>query len=363
MGERRRDIIVGFFVVLSAAVALVMVALLGSEQGIFRERFQARAVFGSVSGLRTGAPVFVAGVNVGTVQSIRFVAPREPSVPLTPAEEGREFTRRVGEVEVTMTLEERYRPQIRSDSVATIASVGLLGDKSIEISVGSTDEPEIEPGGVLQSEDPLTLTEVFDQMQPIARKIDSILSDISALTGTMTGREAPVQRAIRSLGSILEKIDEGQGTLGELVNSKILAERAEATLANLESLLDEAQRAAADVERALTDLPPTMASARKVAEEVAALSESLRQSADRLPEITEDIAIVARNLATASGSFPGLAVEAELGVRRAAEVFDAAGQTIFLRGYLAAPPPPLPAALGRADPWLDVAGPGDLGDD
>ena len=115
-----------------------------------------------------------------------------------------------------MTVEESFRPQIRRDSVATIASVGLLGDKSIEISVGSADEPEVGAGEVLQSEDPLTLTEVIDQLQPIARKVDSILTDISALTGTLTGKEAPVQRAIRSLGSILEKIDEGQGTLGDL---------------------------------------------------------------------------------------------------------------------------------------------------
>lgn len=176
----------------------------------------------------------------------------------------------------------------------------------------------------------------------------------------MTGREAPLQKAIRSLDNILEKIDEGQGTLGELVNSKTLAEDAEATLANLDSLIGDARRAAADVDRALSDLPPTMASARKVAEEVARLSELLRESAGRLPEITEDVAVVARNLATASEAFPGLAVEAEQGVRRASDVFDAAGKTIFLRGYVEGPAPPLPAAIGRSDPWLERADPGAL---
>jgi phospholipid/cholesterol/gamma-HCH transport system substrate-binding protein len=361
MDERRRDTVVGIFVLAGIAVAMVMVALLGSEQGIFRRRFQVRAVFGEVSGLRSGAPVFVAGVNVGTVQSIRFVSPREGRAPITPLEAEGEYTSRVGEVEVVMTIEEGFRPQIRRDSVATIASVGLLGDKSIEISVGSGNEPVVESGDVLQSEDPLTLTEVIDQVQPIARKVDAILTDISALTGTLTGKEAPVQRAIRSLGSILEKIDEGQGTLGELVNSRTIGDEAEATLASLDALLVEARVATADLKRALTDLPPTMASARKVADDVARLAESLRESAQRLPEITRDVASIARNVERASQSFPALAVDAQRGVRRASEVFDAAGKTIFLRGYLEEPRDRLPAALGRSDPSLAAPDPGSSG--
>src|SRR5262245_63372955 len=239
MDERKRDTAVGIFVVVAIAVAMVMVALLGSEQGIFRRRFQVRAIFGNVSGLRTGAPVFIAGVNVGAVQSIRFVSPQGGREPATPTEtEG--VTKRVGVVEVALTIEERFHPQIRRDSVATIASVGLLGDKSIKISVGSTTEAEIGSGDVLESEDPLTLTEVIDQLQPVARKVDSILTDISALTGTLTGKEAPVQRALAHLGSILEKIDEGQGTLGELVNSKTIGRDRETSLQSLESLTVDA---------------------------------------------------------------------------------------------------------------------------
>jgi phospholipid/cholesterol/gamma-HCH transport system substrate-binding protein len=352
MDERRRDTIVGLFVVVSIAVAMVMVALLGSEQGIFRQRFQVRAVFGNVSGLRSGAPVFIAGVNVGSVQSIRFVSPREGRAPLTPMEAEGEFTDRVGEVEVVLTIEERFRPQIRRDSVATIASVGLLGDKSIEISIGSAGGPEVQSGDVLQSEDPLTLTEVIDQLQPIARKVDSILTDISALTGTLTGKEAPVQRAIRSLGSILEKIDEGQGTLGELVNSKSIGDQLETTLEKLDGLLADARAATGDVQRALADLPPTMASARRVADDVARLAEALRRSADRLPAITDDVESIARNLERASRSFPMLAVDAEQSVRKASDVFDAAGRSIFLRGSIAEPASRLPAALGRSDPSL-----------
>jgi phospholipid/cholesterol/gamma-HCH transport system substrate-binding protein len=351
MDERRRDTVVGIFVVVSIAVAMLMVALLGSEQGIFRRRFQVRAVFGNVSGLRNGAPVFIAGVNVGAVQLIRFVSPGGGRQPLPPT--GTEAAAKpVGVVEVALTIEERFRPQIRRDSVATIASVGLLGDKSIEISVGGAAEAEVASGDVLQSEDPLTITEVIDQLQPVARKVDSILTDISALTGTLTGKEAPVQRAIQNLGNILEKIDQGQGTLGELVNSKTLGSELESTLHNMEALLVDARKAAGDVQRALVDLPPTMASARKVADEVARLTESLRKSSDRLPQITADVASIARNLERASRSFPTLAVDAEQGVRKASQVFDAAGRSIFLRGNVEQPKGRLPPALGRSDPSL-----------
>jgi ABC-type transporter Mla subunit MlaD len=168
----------------------------------------------------------------------------------------------------------------------------------------------------------------------------------------LTGEETSIQQAIRGLGAILQKIDEGQGTLGELVNSKTLGREFESTLANLEALLVDARKATADVQRAFADLPPTMASARKVADEIARLTETLRKSADRLPAITADIASIARNLERASQSFPMLAVDAEQGVRRASEVFDAAGRSIFLRGYIDEPKSRLPAALGRSDPSL-----------
>ena len=72
--ERRREVITGAFVLVGLAAVTFMVVLLGSQQRIFEKRFAVNAIFGTVSGLRAGAPVFVAGVNVGAVDRLRFVS-------------------------------------------------------------------------------------------------------------------------------------------------------------------------------------------------------------------------------------------------------------------------------------------------
>ncbi|MBM4268436.1 MAG: MCE family protein [Deltaproteobacteria bacterium] len=342
--ERKREVVVGLFVLAALGVAAFMVVLLGSEQRIFQKRFSIRAVFGDVSGLRAGAPVFVGGLTVGAVERLRFVptgstrpiqieGAEKPDVPDT----------RVGEIEVVMRVEESYRPQIRKDSIATIGSVGLLGDKSIEISVGTFDQPIVEPGDVLSSVEPLSLSEVMDELQPMAKKLDQILGDISVLTGEITTDDSSLMSSMHSLSEILQKVDRGEGTIGRLVNSPTTANE-------LDRLLTSARQAVGEIRLATVDLPPTMASVRQVAAEVEQLSVSLRKSAERFPAITADLEKIAANLSLASDNLPSLSVEAEQGVRRASDVFEAAGNSILLRGGMPGPPERMPVGMSRSAP-------------
>lgn len=356
--ERKRELIVGVFVLAAVAAGMVMIVLLGAEQRIFEKRFQVKAIFGDVSGLRAGAPVFVAGVNVGSVERLRFV-PVESAQPISeaigPTEKPEELSR-VAKVEVVMSVEERFREQIRRDSIATIASVGLLGDKSVEIAVGSSSEPAIEPGAVLRSQDPLTLTQIIDQIEPIRSKLDKILGDIASATGSLSGDDAPLGRSLESISNILAKIDSGEGTLGRLVNSPEVEEDLRATLVDARELLVSAQGAVEQIRAATTELPATMSSVRKVADEVADLSETIGESAQRFPQIVADLSAVAENLRLASQSLPQLTVEAQRGVREATTVFDAAGKTIFLRGYVDQSTAKLPAAMERVESSIEPAG-------
>ena len=352
--ERRREIVTGAFVLVALAVGMFMVFLLGAQQRIFEERFRVNAIFGTVSGLRAGAPVYVAGVNVGSVDRLRFVPADtyQPTADESASAEPKPIGR-VGKVEVLMNVEERFRDQIRTDSVATIASVGLLGDKSIEISVGSASAPEIEPGATLRSQDPLTLSQIIDQIEPIRDKLDKILGDIAAATGNLTDEDTPIAKSLRSMSNILDKVDRGEGTIGRLVNSPEVEVELTGTLQHARELLVSAQSTVEQIRASTVGLPETMQSVRRVAEEVAQLSITLRESARGFPQIVEDLRVVADNLKTASESFPLLAIEAQRGVREASSVFDAAGKTIFLRGYVDQTKAKLPAAIERGDSSID----------
>ncbi|MDG2306442.1 MAG: MlaD family protein [Candidatus Binatia bacterium] len=343
--ERKREMIVGLFVLFGVGAAVFMVVMLGSEQRIFEDRFQLRAIFGNVSGMRVGAPVFVAGLSVGTVEQLRFVQPGEarrqdPGGPGAPPAEDR-----VSEIEVVIKIEERFRQQIRQDSIATVGSVGLLGDKSIEVSVGSASEPVVEPGAVLTTVDPLSLTDVLDEVQPMAKKLEQILGDISILTGQMSSDDSTLMTGLDSLSNILQKVDRGEGTIGALVNSST-------TVDELDDLLGSGRDALSEIRDATQDLPPTMASVRQVAAEVEELSVSLRETAERFPAIAADLQVIVENLRLASQSLPTLSVQAEQGVRKASDVFDAAGKSILLRGNIPTAPARLPTGLSRSDPGL-----------
>jgi hypothetical protein len=151
MDERRRDTVVGIFVVVSIAVAMVMVALLGSEQGIFRRRFQVRAVFGNVSGLGRGAGLHRGGETWGPCsRSLRLARRWQAAARATGTEE---VAKRVGVVEVALTIEERFRaadpPRFRSRR-----SLGRSPRGQVDRDLGRRRaEAEVASGDVLQSED------------------------------------------------------------------------------------------------------------------------------------------------------------------------------------------------------------------
>lgn len=305
--------------VAALAASLVMIVLLGSEQGIFRPRFELRAIFSNVSGLRAGAPVFVAGLNVGSVRKLQFAPP---------AVEGEVAAR----VEVVLDVDARYQAQIRSDSVATVGSVGLLGDKSVEITVGSLGAAELGDGGLLVTAEPVGITEVLDELQPMARKLDQILGDIAVVTGDFANPDSPLIRSMDSLSSILAKVDEGQGVAGRVVNSEEFADEFEDLVEEANALLVETTAAVSEVRQAAEDLPATMASVRAVSADVEELAIALRESAARFPAITEDVAITVSNLKAASASAPAIAAGANRGVRGANRVVDAANRTATALG-------------------------------
>lgn len=343
--ERKRETLVGLFVLAGIGVAALMIVMLGSEQRIFEKRMQLRAIFGNVSGMRVGAPVFVAGLSVGTVEQLRFVSPGEarrldPEVPGAAGKPGQ-----VADIEVVMKIEERFREQIREDSIATVGSVGLLGDKSIEISVGTSSESRIEPGAVLTTVDPMSLTDMLDEVQPMAQKLEQILGDISILTGQMSSEESPLMAGLESLSNILQKVDRGEGTIGALVNSST-------TIEEIDDLLASARDAVSEIRVATEDLPPTMASVRQVAVEVEELSASLNKTAERFPQIAADLEAIVANARLASESLPTLSVQAEQGVRKASDVLDAAGESILLRANMPSAPARLPTGMSRSDPAL-----------
>src|SRR5436189_5029999 len=106
----------GVFIVLTLAVLAAGVFLIGDRQFLFSSTYQVKATFKNVAGLNNGAAVRVGGIHKGTVKRIQL-----------PAQPG-------GEMTVLMDLESATKKVIRTDSVASTQTEGLLGSKYVEIS-------------------------------------------------------------------------------------------------------------------------------------------------------------------------------------------------------------------------------------
>ena len=136
-----QSIRLGFFVLLGLAILGAGVFLIGGKESLFQSNFLVRAQFQNVGGLNEGADVRVGGIRKGTVRHIEL--PNDPS----------------GKVTVVMDVAKSTHEVLRDDSVASIQSAGLLGDKFVEISFGTGDKARLKSGQTINSVPPLEISE------------------------------------------------------------------------------------------------------------------------------------------------------------------------------------------------------------
>src|SRR6266511_2588168 len=171
----------GVFIVGTLAILAAGVFLIGDRQFLFSSTYQIKTTFKNVTGLNPGAEVRVGGIHNGTVKQIQL--PAQPD----------------GGITVVMNVKRSTNKVIKKDSVASIQTEGLLGDKYIAISFGSRNAPDIEKGDTIASEPPI-------EMADLMKKASDVLGN--------------VQESSKHLSEISSKIDQGRGTMGALVNDK-----------------------------------------------------------------------------------------------------------------------------------------------
>jgi phospholipid/cholesterol/gamma-HCH transport system substrate-binding protein len=138
--ERRLDFRVGAFVLTGAVVLGIVLFTIGTGRHLFGETYHLVARFPDIAGLAVGAPVRLAGVTVGTVTRIAV------------AEE-----LQVRTIEVALAINRAVQARIREDSVASIQTLGVLGDKYVELTMGTETRPPLSPGAEVTAVPPPNL--------------------------------------------------------------------------------------------------------------------------------------------------------------------------------------------------------------
>jgi len=269
---------VGVFLAAGVALVLAILVVTGRSQRPFSRKVTLHASFQNAAGLTVGAPVRLGGVDIGAVQAIDFSS-----------ELG------VKEVAVTLRVQERFLPRIRTDSRATLTPKGLLGDTFVTITVGSPEAAPLRDGARVAAGDNEGLGQMMASVQG---GLDEIRSLSRGLRGHLDALVTP--EATRDLGRLLhaaagaaEEIESGDGLAHALVYDQTLARDARTLLrdagrstAELRSALARIDRVAAVVEEGdgtlhrlvyRDDAGPVIADAQRAARELADAATEIRQ--------------------------------------------------------------------------------------
>jgi phospholipid/cholesterol/gamma-HCH transport system substrate-binding protein len=232
---------VGVFVLIGILVVVVGVFYV-TGAGFLGAKYRLVTYLPEVDGLATGARVTLDGVEVGNVDSIQMT-PHKPGQPFNPNRS----------VEVVMRVNRSFQPDIRTDSTASLLTQGFLGDRIVSIQRGYTgkilpDEGEI-PGVEEKSMKQIVASgaDLMANLNALSTQIGSIVNDIHTGRGTL-GALLEDRAAYNHLNNTLQRVDQmtasiqqGQGTIGKLINSDTLYTKVDSAAGRVDNMLAAVQ--------------------------------------------------------------------------------------------------------------------------
>jgi phospholipid/cholesterol/gamma-HCH transport system substrate-binding protein len=287
---------VGAFVIGGILLFALGLFLIGSRRMMFGDTFPVYAAFAEIAGLENGAKVRVAGMDAGQIEEIK--------VPAGPTAKFR----------VRMRVRSDLHPIIRLDSVATIQTDGLVGNKYVQIDAGSERSPIVPDQGTIRSREPFEFADLLQKMNvtidAVNTTIVSLKSEIDdtlgSISDTATSARALIddvsvdthaillssQKVSADLQAIVAGIKEGRGTVGKLIsddslyqNVQKIAADAQRAVANVQSATEQTKDAIAELrgqggsmKGLATNLSETLSSARHVMADLEDATEALKRN-------------------------------------------------------------------------------------
>lgn len=211
---------VGTLLLIGIALLVAAGVKLGQAANLFGSRYKLVTYLPNAGGLLVGGSVQVAGQLAGTVKAIEFLP--------VDADTARNLR-------VTMQVDESLMEQIRGDSKVRLKTIGLLGDKVLDIKPGTPAFPALKDGAVVALEPSVELEEVIARASVAVDTVVALASDIRKVTSGLV---------------------RGEGTAGQLLTNRQLYDNVNITLVRAQQLLGGLQNPNGTIGRLLND--PTL---------------------------------------------------------------------------------------------------------
>lgn len=208
-----QKISLGLFVIIGLLLFVLATYFIGNKQKMFGKTNHLETVFNNVNGLQLGNNVRYSGVNVGTVRNIEMIGDTS--------------------IRVDMIIDKTIFKHIKKDAIATIGSDGLVGNMIINIIPGKGTAAVVEPG---------------DEIASLNRiRTDDLLSTLGK-----TNKNAA--KLTENLLRITNEINEGEGTVGLLINDMAMARDLKITMRYLKTSSEKTSESISNLNRLISSL-------------------------------------------------------------------------------------------------------------
>lgn len=277
----------GVFIFLGTIILVIGIFLLGNKESLFKSTFTVKTYFKNVEGLRTGAPVRLSGIDVGSVKDIKIVGDTS------------------GKVEVTLRLIHEIHQFVKTDSKASIETEGLVGNKILILHIGSSSSAQVPEGGFIQSKESIGFAAIIEETQGALQYTKAMTKDLSEIINKVNTGEGSVGKLInnddlynntnrlinsadKSLGAITTKMDELAGVINSLgAGVQSVIGNVDKTVVNIDNIIKDVKSGKGVMGSLLSDKSNYDTSITSILSNIVGISEETKKGASRFAENME----------------------------------------------------------------------------
>jgi phospholipid/cholesterol/gamma-HCH transport system substrate-binding protein len=201
---------VGIFIFIGILILSVIIFSIGNFYSVKRG-YNLNVVFSFANGIGIGAPVRYSGVQVGEVQEINVYFDEKENKPL-----------------VKLSIWVSQNTWINENAKASINTLGLLGEKYLEIAPGTRDTKLLQKGDTLRGSDPVSTEEITRSTKELIEKIGAFTESINKIAGD-ENLQASLRKTVNNMEALsgdlrdfLSYAKQGKGTIGRLMSDDTL---------------------------------------------------------------------------------------------------------------------------------------------
>jgi phospholipid/cholesterol/gamma-HCH transport system substrate-binding protein len=279
-----RNITVGIFVVGGVSLFTVGIFLIGNQHKVFARHFDVYTEFADLDGIAKGTKVRVAGMDAGEVVDI-VVPDRSPA-----------------KFRLKLNIEQRLHVLVRTDSVVTIATEGVVGDKFLLVHQGDQQTSEAASLTTLPSKEPLDLSDLMEKSAGMLKDVNGMMKQPG---GKLNGALDAITTTVNNADDVVVGLKEGKGPAGMLLRDEDTAERLRQTVENARQATSALNHASGQADTLVSDLrsrelgqkaDDAIVSARSAAQNIDATSQQLHQTVTEALGPDEQGESAARNI-------------------------------------------------------------------